>query len=63
MSAAVTRGFFFGCFVKEMVPTFFFGQYVALVIQAVITPDFLFAVGNEVAAVKRFVQHIHDGCA
>jgi len=63
MSAAVTRGLFFGSFVKEVVPAFLFGQYIALVIQAVITPDFLFAVGDEIASVKRFVQHIHDGGA
>ena len=54
---------FFGGLVKKMVPTFLFGQDVALVVQAVIAPDFFLAVRDEVTAIKRFVQHIHDGGA
>ena len=52
-----------GGLVEEVVPAFFLGQNIALVVQAVKAPDFFLTVGDEITAVKRFIQHVHDGCA
>ena len=60
MAAATARRFLFGGFVKEVVPAFFFGEDVALVVKAVIAADFFLSVGDEKTAVKRLVQHVHD---
>ena len=60
---ATTAGLFFGGFVKEVVPAFFLGQDIALVVQTIKASNFLLAVCDEPTAVKRFVQHLHDGRA
>jgi len=57
------RRLFLGGLVKEVVPAFFLGQNIALVVEAVKATDFSLTVGDEITAVERFVQYVHDGCA
>ena len=57
----VAAGLLLGGFVKEVVPAFFLGQNVALVVQAIEAASFFLSIGDKPAAVERFVKHIHDG--